>query len=156
LQEDKIAQAITLCEPSNNALPVTRTELLWHGEALASANTAFNGTHAPCLARAGITGPIDVLEGNRGSTVGPFSIEWHCEKLDAFSCTALNTRQMSWDAVAKNFRHLASRHASPTLQNAIIEAVDQLQRLPLKRLTHLLSMTRSQIDLLSPWTRDAS
>ena len=47
-------------------------------------NTAFSCTHATFLAMRGITGPLEVFEGNKGfmdAIAGRFKIDWSAEKI---------------------------------------------------------------------------
>ena len=70
---------------SFNALRVTRTGALSHWKGLAYPNTAWCATQAAFLARRGITGPLEVFEGNKGfmdSIAGAFEIDWTRESLD--------------------------------------------------------------------------
>lgn len=79
LSADQIAHAIAISAVSNNALRVTRTGALSHWKGLAFPHTAFSATHAAFLALRGVTGPLEVFEGNKGfkeTISGPFQIEW--------------------------------------------------------------------------------
>lgn len=79
------AHAMAIAGTSLNALRVTRTGALSHWKGLAYPNTAFGATHAAFLARRGITGPLEVFEGNKGfceAIAGPFEIEWSKENLE--------------------------------------------------------------------------
>jgi len=69
---------------------VTRTGELSNWKGLAYPNTAFGALHATFLARGGITGPLEVFEGNKGfkdSISGPFEIDWSREGLERVSRT---------------------------------------------------------------------
>ncbi len=84
------ANAIAISGTANNALRVTRTGDLSHWKGLAYPQVAKEGTWAALLARAGITGPAQVFEGNKGfkeSIAGPFEIDWSAEGLDAVQRT---------------------------------------------------------------------
>lgn len=86
LSRDQTAHAIAIAGTAFNALRVTRTGLLSHWKGLAYPNVAFGATHAAFLAKRGITGPLEVFEGNKGfmqSIAGSFSIDWAGETLDA-------------------------------------------------------------------------
>jgi 2-methylcitrate dehydratase len=75
-----------------NALRVTRTGSLSNWKGLAYPNTAFSAVHAAFLARAGITGPAEVFEGNKGfkeAVAGPFSLDWRAEDLEAVCRTSV-------------------------------------------------------------------
>lgn len=85
LDQKKTAHAISMSAVANNALRVTRTGALSHWKGLAFPNTAFSATHSAFLALRGITGPLEVFEGNKGfidTISGPFTIDWEKEKLD--------------------------------------------------------------------------
>lgn len=85
LSEIQTAHAISMAAVANNALRVTRTGALSHWKALAYPNTAFSATHAAFLAMRGVTGPLEIFEGNKGfkdAISGPFSIDWQAENLE--------------------------------------------------------------------------
>lgn len=80
------ANAVAISGTANNALRVTRTGKLSNWKGLAYPNTVFGATHAAFLAMRGITGPLEVFEGNKGfmeSIAGPFAIDWQHENLEA-------------------------------------------------------------------------
>jgi 2-methylcitrate dehydratase len=86
------AHAIAISGTAFNALRVTRTGKLSHWKGLAYPNTAFSATHAAFLARRGITGPLEVFEGNKGfkeAISGPFKIDWQGEDLTVIERTIL-------------------------------------------------------------------
>ncbi|MDA8231321.1 MAG: MmgE/PrpD family protein [Magnetospirillum sp.] len=90
LDAERTAHAIALSGTGNIALRVTRTGTLSHWKGLAYPNTAFIGTHAAFLAMRGITGPLEVFEGNKGfkdSVSGPFTIDWPAENLERITRT---------------------------------------------------------------------
>jgi 2-methylcitrate dehydratase len=92
LDEQRTAHALAICGTAFNALRVTRTGALSNWKGLAYANTAFGCTHATLLAMRGITGPLEVFEGNKGfmdSIAGRFEIDWSQEKLDRVPRTIL-------------------------------------------------------------------
>src|SRR6478752_9716433 len=66
LDESKTANAIAISGTAFNALRVTRTGNLSHWKGLAFPNTAACCTRASLLARHGITGPLEVIEGEKG------------------------------------------------------------------------------------------
>lgn len=79
LTAEKTANALAMSGTANNALRVTRTGALSHWKGLAYPNTAFSATHLTFLAMRGITGPMEVFEGNKGfqeSIAGTFSVDW--------------------------------------------------------------------------------
>lgn len=86
LTADQAANAIAIAGTANNALRVTRTGDLSNWKGLAYPQVAKEGTFAALLARAGITGPAHVFEGNKGfkqTIAGDFSIDWGAEDLDS-------------------------------------------------------------------------
>ena len=92
LDRVRTANAIAICGTAFNALRVARTGALSHWKGLASANTAFCCTHAAFLAMRGITGPLEVFEGNKGfmeAIAGPFEIDWAKEDLERVTRTIL-------------------------------------------------------------------
>ncbi|MBI3896246.1 MAG: MmgE/PrpD family protein [Acidobacteria bacterium] len=92
LDAKRIASAIAISGTAFNALRVTRTGALSHWKGLAYPNTAFGCTHAAFLAMRGITGPLEVFEGNKGfieTIAGPFEIDWTRENLERVNRTIL-------------------------------------------------------------------
>ncbi|MGH6889010.1 MAG: MmgE/PrpD family protein [Rhizomicrobium sp.] len=85
LDDARSAQGISLAGVGNIALRVTRTGVLSHWKGLAYPNTAFIATHAAFLASRGVTGPLEIFEGNKGlkqSVTGSFAIDWRHEDLE--------------------------------------------------------------------------
>jgi 2-methylcitrate dehydratase len=92
LTEVQTAHAVAISGTANNALRVTRTGRLSHWKGLAYPNTAFAATHAAFLAMRGITGPLEVFEGNKGfmeAIAGPFELDWQQEHLEAVRHTSI-------------------------------------------------------------------
>jgi 2-methylcitrate dehydratase len=92
LDAQRTANAIAICGTAFNALRVTRTGTLSNWKGLAYPNTAFGSTHATFLAMRGITGPLEVFEGNKGfieTISGPFDIDWAHENLERVTQTSL-------------------------------------------------------------------
>jgi 2-methylcitrate dehydratase len=92
LDEVRTANAIAICGTAFNALRVSRTGALSHWKGLAYPNTAFSCTHATFLAMRGITGPLEVFEGNKGfmdAIAGKFNINWSEEDLERVTQTIL-------------------------------------------------------------------
>jgi 2-methylcitrate dehydratase len=88
----RTAHAIALAGVGNVALRVTRTGALSQWKGLAYPHAAFIATHAAYLAMHGITGPLEVFEGNKGfkeSISGRFEIDWSKEDLNSVSRTVL-------------------------------------------------------------------
>lgn len=120
------AHAIALAAVPNNALRVTRTGELSHWKGLAYPNTAFLATHSAFLAKRGITGPLEVFEGNKGfkhTITGPFQIDWEAENLEAVLKTILkkyNAEIHSQSAL----EGIIELRNSYQLQNEIIERIE--------------------------------
>ena len=92
LDPQRTAHALAISGTAFNALRVTRTGTLSNWKGLAYPNTAFCGTHATFLAMRGITGPLEVFEGNKGfmeTISGPFEIDWANEDLERVRYTIL-------------------------------------------------------------------
>jgi 2-methylcitrate dehydratase len=92
LDREKTANAIAISGTAYNALRVTRTGKLSHWKGLAFPNTAFGATHVAFLAMRGVTGPLEVFEGNKGfidTIAGAFEIDWSQENLELVTRTIL-------------------------------------------------------------------
>lgn len=92
LNVSQTANAIAICGTAFNALRVTRTGALSNWKGLAYPNTAFCCTQAAFLAMRGVTGPLEVFEGNKGfmaAIAGPFEIDWARENLERVTRTIL-------------------------------------------------------------------
>ena len=90
LDKAKTANAIAISGTAFNALRVARTGVLSNWKGLAYPNTGFCGTHATFLAMRGITGPLEVFEGNKGfmeAIAGHFEIDWAHEDLERVTKT---------------------------------------------------------------------
>jgi 2-methylcitrate dehydratase len=75
LDEIRTAHDIAICGTAFNALRVTRTGQLSHWKGLAFPNTAACCTRVVFLAMNGITGPLEVFEGDKtwNESIGQFS-----------------------------------------------------------------------------------
>ena len=92
LNSDQTANAIAISGTAFNALRVTRTGRLSNWKGLAYPNTAACSTFVTFLAMRGITGPLEVFEGEKGfmdAIAGCFEIDWAREDLDRVSSTIL-------------------------------------------------------------------
>jgi 2-methylcitrate dehydratase len=90
LDPERTAHALAICGTAFNALRVTRTGALSNWKGLAYPNTAFCATHAAFLAMRGVTGPLEVFEGNKGfmdAIAGRFAIDWQKEDLERVTHT---------------------------------------------------------------------
>lgn len=105
----QIANAIAISGTANNALRVTRTGDLSNWKGLAYPEVGKEGVFAALLARAGITGPAQVFEGNKGfkqTIAGNFSIDWSREDLESVLRTIIK-------------KHNAEIHSQSTLDAAL-------------------------------------
>jgi len=92
LSSSQTANAIGICGTAFNALRVTRTGKLSNWKGLAYANTAAGCTLATFLAMRGITGPLEVFEGEKGfmdAIAGCFQLDWSKEGLERVNSTIL-------------------------------------------------------------------
>ncbi len=90
LDANRAANAMAISGTAFNALRVTRTGTLSNWKGLAYPNMGFCGTHAAFLAKRGITGPLEVFEGNKGfmdAIAGRFTIDWSSEDLERVTRT---------------------------------------------------------------------
>jgi 2-methylcitrate dehydratase len=92
LDQAGVANAVAMSGTAYNALRVTRTGSLSNWKGLAFPNAAFGATHAAFLAMRGVTGPLEVFEGNKGlmeAITGPFELDWSKETLEAVRRTSV-------------------------------------------------------------------
>ena len=92
LDSTRTAHAIAIAGTALNALRVTRTGLLSHWKGLAYPNVAGAVTRTTFLARRGITGPLEVFEGEKGfmdAISGYFELNWESEDLERVTQTIL-------------------------------------------------------------------
>jgi 2-methylcitrate dehydratase len=104
------AHAIAIAGTAFNALRVTRTGRLSHWKGLAYPNVAGAVTRTTLLAGRGVTGPLEVFEGEKGfmdAVTGYFELNWEQEDLERVSHTILKT-------------HNADIHSQSVLQ-AVLE-----------------------------------
>ena len=109
LTQEQTAHAVAISGTANNALRVTRTGQLSHWKGLAYPNTAFAATHVTFLAMRGITGPLEVFEGNKGfmdTIAGPFELDWQREDLEAVRHTSIK-------------QYNAEFHSQPALEGVL-------------------------------------
>lgn len=84
LSQSQTACALAIAGTALNALRVTRTGSLSHWKGLAYPFMSSCATEAAYLARQGITGPLEVFEGNKGfmdTISGKFAVNWDRETL---------------------------------------------------------------------------
>lgn len=92
LDATRTAHAIAMAGTAFNALRVTRTGPLSHWKGLAYPNVAGAATRTTFLARRGITGPLEVFEGEKGfmdAVSGYFELNWETEDLERVTQTIL-------------------------------------------------------------------
>lgn len=92
LDRDRTAAAIALCGTAFNALRVTRTGRLSQWKGLAYPMAAACCVNAVFLAKHGVTGLLEVVEGKKGfreAIAGPFDIDWQREDLERVRDTIL-------------------------------------------------------------------
>ncbi len=90
LSPAKAANAIAIAGTALNALRVSRTGRLSNWKGLAYPFVSFGALTAVFMAAKGITGPLEVFEGNKGfmdSIAGNFEIGWERENLEAVTRT---------------------------------------------------------------------
>ena len=116
LDEARTANAIAICGTAFNALRVTRTGALSNWKGLAYPNTAFSCTHGAFLAMRGVTGPLEVFEGNKGfmdAIAGEFKINWLEESLERVTMTSLKryNAEIHSQSVLEGILELKKEHA---------------------------------------------
>src|SRR5216683_7769776 len=125
LDQHQTANAIAISGTAFNALRVTRTGRLSNWKGLAYPNTAFGATHAAFLAMRGITGPLEVFEGNKGfmdAIAGHFEIDWSREDLERVRRTSVK-------------KYNAEFHSQSALEGILeLRASHQLQAKEIERI----------------------
>ena len=131
LDQNGVANAVAISGTAYNALRVTRTGSLSHWKGLAYPNTAFGATHAAFLAMRGITGPLEVFEGNKGlmdAITGPFELDWTQENLEAVRRTSVkkyNAEFHSQSALEGVLELRVAHHVRPEeIENIRIDIFD--------------------------------
>ena len=131
LDQKGVANAIAISGTAYNALRVTRTGSLSNWKGLAYPDTAFGATHAAFLAMRGITGPMEVFEGNKGlmdAITGRFTLDWSQENLEAVRYTNVkkyNAEFHSQSAIEGVLELRAERHVRPEdIENVKVEIFD--------------------------------
>jgi 2-methylcitrate dehydratase len=131
LDQHGVANAIAISGTAYNALRVTRTGNLSNWKGLAYPNTAFGATHAAFLAMRGVTGPLEVFEGNKGlmdAITGRFELDWSQENLEAVRRTSVkkyNAEFHSQSALEGILELRAKHHMRPEeIENIRIDIFD--------------------------------
>lgn len=92
LDATRTAHAIAIAGAAFNALRVTRTGELSHWKGLAAPNVDGAVLRTTLLASRGITGPLEVFEGDKGfmdAVAGGFDLDWGAEDLERVNATIL-------------------------------------------------------------------
>ena len=92
LSHEETANSLAISGTAFHGLRVTRTGKLSHWKGLAYPNMAASCTNATFLAMRGITGPLEVMEGEKGfmdAIAGMFEIDWSREDLERVQSTSL-------------------------------------------------------------------
>ncbi|MFB3915258.1 MAG: MmgE/PrpD family protein [Terriglobales bacterium] len=92
LTEQQLANAVAISATALNALRVTRTGILSNWKGLAYPHMAADCLRNALLARHGISGPLAVMEGEKGfmdAIAGHFQLNWAAEGLDRVTRTVL-------------------------------------------------------------------
>ena len=103
------ANGIAISGAAFNALRVTRTGTLSHWTGLAYPCTAAGCVWATFLARHGVTGPLEIFEGDKGfmdAIAGHFAVDWTSEDLERVTQTVIK-------------RHNAEIHAQTAIDAAL-------------------------------------
>jgi 2-methylcitrate dehydratase len=136
LDSVRTAHAIAISGTAFNALRVTRTGALSNWKGLAYPNTAFGATHATFLAARGITGPLEVFEGNKGfmeAIAGPFEIDWEREDLERVTQTIVKkfNAEIHSQSAIEGLLELQMRHgfAAADVEGVNIEIFDVAHRI---------------------------
>jgi len=131
LDQKGIANAVAMSGTAYNALRITRTGSLSNWKGLAYPNTAFGATHAAFLAMRGVTGPLEVFEGNKGlmdAITGHFELDWMRENLEAVLHTSVkkyNAEFHSQSALEGVLELRAAHHIDPEeIENISIDIFD--------------------------------
>lgn len=131
LTQQETAHAMAISGTAFNALRVTRTGNLSNWKGLAYPDTAFGATHAAFLAMRGITGPLEVFEGNKGlmdAITGPFELDWTRENLEAVRSTSVkkyNAEFHSQSVLEGMLELRATQHVRPEeIESVRIEIFD--------------------------------
>jgi 2-methylcitrate dehydratase len=92
LDPSQTANALAISGTAFNALRVTRTGRLSHWKGLAYPNLAACCTRTTLLAKQGITGPLEVIEGDKGlmdAITGYFHVTWSGDDLGCVGRTTV-------------------------------------------------------------------
>jgi 2-methylcitrate dehydratase len=126
LDATRTAHAIAIAGTAFNALRVTRTGRLSHWKGLAYPNVAGAATWTTLLARRGVTGPLEVFEGEKGfmdAVAGCFELNWEIEDLERVTHTILKkyNAEIHSQSVLEAILTLRARERIPAVE---VERVD--------------------------------
>jgi 2-methylcitrate dehydratase len=120
------AHAIAVAGTAFNALRVTRTGMLSQWKGLAYPNLAAAVVRTTFLARRGITGPLEVFEGEKGfmdAVAGYFEVHWETEDLERVTRTIVKkfNAEIHSQSVLEALLELRRRERLDTTEIARVE-----------------------------------
>jgi 2-methylcitrate dehydratase len=126
LDPTRTAHAIAIAGTAFNALRVTRTGRLSHWKGLAYPNVAGAVMRTTLLARRGITGPLEVFEGEKGfmdAVAGYFELSWEAEDLERVTRTILkkHNAEIHSQSVLEAVLELRTRERIPAADVARVD-----------------------------------
>ena len=131
LDEARTAHAVAISGTALPALRVTRTGALSHWKGLAYPHTGSGALQAALLAAEGITGPLEVFEGNKGfmdSIAGRFELDWRKENLEAVTRTIVKkyNAEIHSQSVLEGVLELRALHGfrAPEVDSVELEVFD--------------------------------
>lgn len=122
----RTAHAIAIAGTAFNALRVTRTGAISQWKGLAYANLAAAVTGTTFLACRGMTGPLEVFEGEKGfmdAVSGYFELNWETEDLERVTRTTLK-------------RHNGDTHGQSVIETAL--ALHARERFPVEMIARVV------------------
>ena len=136
LDSTRTANAIAIAGAAFNALRVTRTGLLSQWKGLAYPNIAGAVTRTTFLARRGITGPLEVFEGEKGfmdAVSGYFELNWETENLERVTRTILKkyNAEIHSQSVLEAILDLRAREhlSAPDIERVEVDVFDVAYRI---------------------------
>jgi 2-methylcitrate dehydratase len=126
LDPTRTGHAIAIAGTAFNALRVTRTGRLSQWKGLAYPNVAGAVTRTTLLARRGITGPLEVFEGEKGfmdAVSGYFELNWETEDLEGVTRTIVKkyNAEIHSQSVIEAILELRARERISTADVACVE-----------------------------------
>jgi 2-methylcitrate dehydratase len=150
LSEEMLAHALSLAMVPNCALGQTRAGELSMWKGLASANACRNGVFACMLAREGVTGPFDPVEGKRGL--------WKLVT-GSFDLSSLGRQPLRAEIVyLKNWPVLYSAQLAVQAALALREKVviDEIESVVVEAYNRLTTRSASDAEKRMPKTRETA